>query len=155
MTVGPPKRYLMALGACRRWRDVPCSRASRSLQILHPYSGCREQWDGSQLSNDGSVFATHDYSHLPGRIPGLPATRPGCDSGPRQAGSKCPMNSAADSLEKNRTRALSENLAMVLDTEMDREITVAPGEQIGYQIELDAQRFEGTSDGQSQLVATW
>ena len=65
------------------------------------------------------------------------------------------MNSAADSLEKNRTRALSENLAMVLDTEMDREITVAPGEQIGYQIELDAQRFEGTSDGQSQLVATW
>jgi hypothetical protein len=52
MTVGPPKRYLMALGACRRWRDVPCSRASRSLQILHPDSGCREQWDGSQLSND-------------------------------------------------------------------------------------------------------
>jgi hypothetical protein len=105
----------MALGACRRRLDVPCSRASRSLQILHLDSGCREQWDGSQLSNDGSVFATHDYSHLPGRIPGLPATSPGCDSGPRQTGSKCPMNSAADSLEKNRKRALSENLAMMLD----------------------------------------
>jgi hypothetical protein len=48
---------------------------------------------------------------------------------------------------------LSENLAMVLDTEWIERWPLA--NKIGYQIELDAQRFEATSDGQSQLVATW
>jgi uncharacterized lipoprotein YmbA len=63
------------------------------------------------------------------------------------------MNSAADSLENNRTRALSENLAMVLGWIERYPWPLA--NKIGYQIELDAQRFEATSDGQSQLVATW
>jgi uncharacterized lipoprotein YmbA len=65
------------------------------------------------------------------------------------------MNSAADSLEKNRTRVLSENLAMVLDTKWIERYPWPLATKIGYQIELDAQRFEATSDGQSQLVATW
>ncbi len=58
-------------------------------------------------------------------------------------------------LDKNFTRVLSENLARLLNT---RKIETYPWPrktQIDYQIQLDVQCFETSSDGQSQLIARW
>jgi uncharacterized lipoprotein YmbA len=61
----------------------------------------------------------------------------------------------AEPLDKNFTRVLSENLATLLDTQRIEKYPWSLRTKIDYQIEIDVQRFETTSDGQSQLVASW
>ena len=61
----------------------------------------------------------------------------------------------AEPLDKNFTRVLSENLATLLDTQRIEKYPWALRTKVDYQIEIDVQRFETTSDGQAQLIASW
>jgi hypothetical protein len=61
----------------------------------------------------------------------------------------------AEPLDKNFTRVLSENLAILLNTQRIEKYPWALRTSVDYQIEVDVQRFETTSDGQSQLIASW
>src|SRR5216683_7350349 len=61
----------------------------------------------------------------------------------------------AEPLDKNFVRVLSENLATLLDTQRIEKYPWSLRTKVDYQIEIDVQRFETTSDGQSQLVARW
>jgi uncharacterized protein len=61
----------------------------------------------------------------------------------------------AEPLDKNFTRVLSENLATLLDTHRIEKYPWALSTKVDYQIEVDVQRFETTSGGHSQLMASW
>jgi uncharacterized lipoprotein YmbA len=61
----------------------------------------------------------------------------------------------AEPLDKNFTRVLSENLATLLETQRVEKYPWALITRIDYKIEIDVQRFETTSDGQTQLIASW
>ena len=61
----------------------------------------------------------------------------------------------AEPLDKNFTRVLSENLATLLKTQRIEKYPWALRAKVDYQIEIDVQRFETTSDGQSQIIASW
>ena len=58
-------------------------------------------------------------------------------------------------LDKNFARVLSENISKLLNTQQIEKYPWPVRTHIDYQIEVDVQRFETTSDGQSQLVARW
>ena len=61
----------------------------------------------------------------------------------------------AEPLDKNFTRVLSENLATLLDTQRIEKYPWPLRTKVDYQVEIDVQRFETTSDGQTQLIASW
>src|SRR5262249_44687675 len=61
----------------------------------------------------------------------------------------------AESLDKNFNRMLSENLATILGTQRIEKYPWPLATKIDYQVEVDVQRFETTSDGQTLLVASW
>jgi len=61
----------------------------------------------------------------------------------------------AEPLDKNFVRVLSENLATLLDTQRVEKYPWALRTKVDYQVEIDVQRFETTSDGQTQLIASW
>lgn len=61
----------------------------------------------------------------------------------------------AEPLDRNFTRVFSENLATLLDTQRIEKYPWSLRTRVDYQIEVDVQRFETTSDGQSQLIARW
>jgi uncharacterized lipoprotein YmbA len=61
----------------------------------------------------------------------------------------------AEPLDKNFVRVLSENLATLLDTHRIEKYPWALRTKVDYQVEVDVERFETTSDGQAQLVASW
>ena len=61
----------------------------------------------------------------------------------------------AEPLDKNFVRVLSENLAMLLDTQQIEKYPWSLRTKVDYQVEVDVQRFETTSDGQTQLLASW
>jgi uncharacterized protein len=61
----------------------------------------------------------------------------------------------AEPLDKNFTRILSENLATLLNTQRIEKYPWPLRNKIDYQIEVEVQRFETTSDGQTQLIASW
>jgi uncharacterized lipoprotein YmbA len=61
----------------------------------------------------------------------------------------------AEPLDKNFVRVLSENLAVLLDTQRIEKYPWSLRTNVDYQVEIDVQRFETTSDGQTQLVANW
>ena len=61
----------------------------------------------------------------------------------------------AEPLDKNFVRVLSENLAVLLDTQRIEKYPWSLRTKVDYQVEIDVQRFETTSDGQTQLVASW
>src|ERR1700687_370324 len=61
----------------------------------------------------------------------------------------------AEPLDKNFVRGLSENLAVLLDTQRIEKYPWSLRTKVDYQVEIDIQRFETTSDGQTQLVASW
>jgi uncharacterized protein len=61
----------------------------------------------------------------------------------------------AEPLDKNFMRVFSENLATLLNTQRIEKYPWSLRTKINYQIEIDVQRFETTSDGQSQLTASW
>ena len=61
----------------------------------------------------------------------------------------------AEPLDKNFVRVLSENLATLLDTHRIEKYPWPLKTKVDYQIEIDVQRFETTSDGQTQLIASW
>ena len=50
---------------------------------------------------------------------------------------------------------LSENLATLLDTQQIEKYPWSLRTKVDYQIEINVQRFETTSDGQTQLIASW
>lgn len=58
-------------------------------------------------------------------------------------------------LDKNFKRVLRQNLAQLLNTQKIEEFPWPRNAKIDYQIEVDVERFEKNSDGQSQLVARW
>jgi uncharacterized protein len=61
----------------------------------------------------------------------------------------------AEPLDKNFVRVLSENLAALLYTQRIEKYPWSLRTKVDYQIEIDVQRFETTSDGQTQLIASW
>jgi uncharacterized protein len=61
----------------------------------------------------------------------------------------------AEPLDKNFTRVFSENLATLLNTQRIEKYPWPLRNKVDYQIEVNVQRFETTSDGQTQLVASW
>jgi uncharacterized lipoprotein YmbA len=61
----------------------------------------------------------------------------------------------AEPLDRNFNRVLSENLATLLDTQRIEKYPWSLSTKVDYQIEVEVQRFETTSDGQSQLIASW
>ncbi len=58
-------------------------------------------------------------------------------------------------LDKNFARVLSENISKLLNTQQIEKYPWPVRTHIDYQIEVDVQRFETTSDGNSQLIARW
>jgi uncharacterized lipoprotein YmbA len=50
---------------------------------------------------------------------------------------------------------LLENLATMLGTQRIEKYPWPVATKIDYQVEVEVQRFETTSDGQTQLVASW
>src|SRR5271168_2832330 len=58
-------------------------------------------------------------------------------------------------LDKNFARVLSENISKLLNTQQIEKYPWPVRTHIDYQIEVDVQRFETTSDRKSQLVARW
>ncbi|HYL99554.1 MAG TPA: PqiC family protein, partial [Blastocatellia bacterium] len=61
----------------------------------------------------------------------------------------------AEPLDKGFTRALSENLAHLLNTQKIEKYPWPRNTQIDYQIAVDVQTFETSSDGKSELIARW
>jgi uncharacterized protein len=61
----------------------------------------------------------------------------------------------AEPLDKNFVQVLSENLATLLETHRIEKYPWALRVKVDYQVEIDVQRFETTSEGQTQLVASW
>ncbi len=61
----------------------------------------------------------------------------------------------AEPLDKSFSRVLCENLATMLGTERIERYPWPLATKVDYQVEVDVQRFETTSDGQTQLVASW
>lgn len=58
-------------------------------------------------------------------------------------------------LDKNFARVFSENISRLLNTQQIEKYPWPVRTHIDYQIEVNVQRFETTSDGQSQLTARW
>jgi len=58
-------------------------------------------------------------------------------------------------LDKNFARVLSENISKLLNTQQIEKYPWPVRTHIDYQIEVDVQRFETTSDRKSQLIARW
>lgn len=58
-------------------------------------------------------------------------------------------------LDKNFARVFSENISRLLNTQRIEKYPWPVRTHIDYQIEVNVQRFETTSDGQSQLTARW
>jgi uncharacterized protein len=61
----------------------------------------------------------------------------------------------AEPLDKNFVRVLSENLAALLSTQRIEKYPWSLRTNVDYQVEIDVQRFETTSDGQALLIASW
>jgi len=61
----------------------------------------------------------------------------------------------AEPLDKNFVRVFSENLVVLLDTQRIEKYPWSLRTNVDYQVEIDVQRFETTSDGQTQLLASW
>ena len=61
----------------------------------------------------------------------------------------------AEPLDKNFSRILTENLARSLNTQRIEKYPWPRKTQVDYQIVIDVQRFETTSDNESQLIARW
>ena len=58
-------------------------------------------------------------------------------------------------LDKNFARVFSENISRLLNTQQIEKYPWPVRTHIDYQIDVNVQRFETTSDGQSQLTARW
>jgi uncharacterized protein len=61
----------------------------------------------------------------------------------------------AEPLDKNFIRVLTENLATLLNTYRIEKYPWALKTRVGYRIEVNVQRFEANSEGQTQLIASW
>jgi uncharacterized protein len=58
-------------------------------------------------------------------------------------------------LDKDFARVFAEDISRLLDTQQLEKYPWPVRTQVDYQIVIDVQRFETTSDGQSELVARW
>jgi len=58
-------------------------------------------------------------------------------------------------LDANFTRVLCENLAVLLNIQRIKKYPWPRKTAVDYQIAVDVQRFETTSDGEAQLIARW
>jgi uncharacterized protein len=66
-----------------------------------------------------------------------------------------PVDRWGEPLDKNFERVLSENLAQLLNTGNIEKYPWPRRAEINYQIAIDVQHFETTTDGQSRLSARW
>jgi uncharacterized lipoprotein YmbA len=64
-------------------------------------------------------------------------------------------NRWAGPLDKNFTRVLSENLATLLDTQRVQSYPWSRGAAVDYQVVVDIERFDTSSDKQAHLKARW
>ena len=64
-------------------------------------------------------------------------------------------NRWAGPLDKNFTRVLSENLAALLNTQRVESYPWSLSRSVDYQVIVDVQRFDTSSDKQAKLVARW
>jgi hypothetical protein len=58
-------------------------------------------------------------------------------------------------LDKDFARVFTENISRLLNTQQLEKYPWPVRSHVDYQIAIDVQRFETTSDGQSQLIARW
>jgi uncharacterized lipoprotein YmbA len=61
----------------------------------------------------------------------------------------------AEPLDRNFERVLSENLAVLLDTQRIEKYPWALRSKVDYEVEINVQRFETGGDGQAELIAGW
>ena len=61
----------------------------------------------------------------------------------------------AEPLQENFSRVLSENLALLLDTDLIIIYPWSPANRPRYNVEIDVLRFEANSDRNGQLFARW
>jgi len=61
----------------------------------------------------------------------------------------------AEPLDRNFERVLSENLAVLLDTQRIEKYPWALRSKVDYEVEVNVQRFETGGDGQAELIAGW
>ena len=66
-----------------------------------------------------------------------------------------PTDRWGEPLDKNFTRVLSENLAQLLNTYRIEEYPWSHEARIDYQVAIQVENFETTTDGQSLLRARW
>src|SRR5689334_8896671 len=61
----------------------------------------------------------------------------------------------AEPFDRNFERVLSENLAVLLDTQRIEKYPWALRSKVDYEVEVNVQRFETGGDGQAELIAGW
>jgi uncharacterized lipoprotein YmbA len=64
-------------------------------------------------------------------------------------------NRWAGPLDKNFARVLSENLATLLDTQRIQSYPWSRGVSVDYQVVVEVERFDTSSDRQATLIARW
>ena len=141
---------MMAIAGC----SVSSPQPDRSkFFILSPVSDSAGH--GRQTGLDQPRFAAHHRSSGPVDFPDYLRRLPVVT---RVAPNRIDLSDErrwAEPLDKNFTRVLSENLATLLDTQRIEKYPWPLRTKVDYEIEIDVQRFEATSDGQTQLIASW
>jgi uncharacterized lipoprotein YmbA len=150
MTVAPLKRNLIALGACLMVAGCSVLSAEPDRSRFYILSPVPESNSVATAPNSRLTLGVGPVE-FPDYLRRLPVVT-------RVAPNRVELSDEkrwAEPLDKNFTRVLSENLATLLDTQRIEKYPWPLAAKVDYQIEVDVQRFEATSDGQSQLVAAW
>ena len=156
MTVINVTTKLIAIGACAMAAgcSVLSPQPDRSkFFILTPDFRQRRAWPPSRprpapIRGSPSVWVPVDFPDYLRRLPVVTRVAP----------NRIELSDEkrwAEPLDKNFTRVLSENLATLLDTQRIEKYPWPLRTKVDYEIEIDVQRFEATSDGQTQLIASW
>jgi uncharacterized protein len=148
------KTKLIAFGACAivAGCSVLSPQPDRSeFFILAPVSGSAGMAATASTSADSQLTIGVGPIDFPDYLRRLPVVT-------RVAPNRIELSDErrwAEPLDKNFVRVFSENLAALLDTQQIEKYPLSLRTKVDYQIEINVQRFETTSDGQAQLVASW
>jgi uncharacterized protein len=148
------KTKLIAFGACAivAGCSVLSPQPDRSeFFILAPVSGSAGMAATASTSADSQLTIGVGPIDFPDYLRRLPVVT-------RVAPNRIELSDErrwAEPLDKNFVRVFSENLATLLDTQQIEKYPWSLRTKVDYQIEINVQRFETTSDGQAQLVASW
>jgi uncharacterized lipoprotein YmbA len=148
------KTKLIAFGACAivAGCSVLSPQPDRSeFFILAPVSGSAGMAATASTSADSQLTIGVGPIDFPDYLRRLPVVT-------RVAPNRIELSDErrwAEPLDKNFVRVFSENLAALLDTQQIEKYPLSLRTKVDYQIEINVQRFETTSDGQAQHVASW